>query len=163
MRDIIRMRALGSAGWFATKYRSGNATYGSTLWARSPKHAATVAKARGMGETIESAPMRRPDFTRPSSLFYGNSPVLEVLHATAFLCSIAARADMAEGHSANEDTGLLHEVIHYYLTRKDKVYRSHGKRFYSHKGRRRLYDWLRRVEAATPGYVARLRARVVLP
>jgi len=107
-----------------------------------------------MGETIESAAGKRPDFERPSRLFYGNHPPLVVLHAVAFLCSVARAARLDVGLSATDDSGLLHEMIHYFLFRKHKpMWLSNGRRFYSHKGRRNLYNELRSLEQATPGYV----------
>jgi hypothetical protein len=148
--------------WFCTRYPSGDATFGTTLFATDVAEARRLCKKRGLDESLEKEGgwSKRADFVRPSRLLWANSAIGPLLHAMTFLFHIAVRSGVVPAWNVLSDTGLFHEVQHYCLFGKDKPIRVNGRPYSNTIPKRVLYDRLKALEESVPGYTeTRVRRR----
>lgn len=112
---------MSESGWYITTYPvhenppygTQAGCYGSNLWAPDLKTAYELIEARRCGETIISAPCRKPhSHPELSKKIRRKKPWKTVLHAACFTCWHASKAGVITPDEALGDAGLIHGIVH---------------------------------------------------
>lgn len=129
---------------YLTEYPMGEHKYACSLFAKSKRHAASVAKKRGMGEAIIGKESKSAAHV-PASRMLRSARYTDAdkLHAVTFLCMLAHSSGVASWRETIGDEGVLHEFIHHMA----------GAVYDTRKRRKRMISRVEELEKRVPGYL----------
>lgn len=107
------MKVVDGKQVYSTEYKQGGSTYGSYLWAKSPAHAARLARIRGLDEQIMGCFSLYQDETWVNLRLKRKGKAYEQrLHYLTFLSFVALKSGLYSVDMVMGDRGWYHEYIH---------------------------------------------------
>lgn len=97
---------------YLTAYAMGGGYYGAYVEADSLRHAHLLVAQRGLGERVESGPLKRPALPNQLTQHIKAENWLEAAHEAAFLGFIGISSGALTAREVLGDSGLVHELLH---------------------------------------------------
>ena len=107
------MKAVDGKQVYSTEYKQDGSTYGSYFWAKSPEHAARLARIRGLNEEILGCFSLHQSETWVNLRLKRKGKAHEQrLHYLTFLSFVALKSGLYTVDRVMGDKGWYHEYIH---------------------------------------------------